>query len=66
MTRIIEELRRPYERAHYELIKAGRDGTYWRAADGLIVRLAAAETVHQAESVARVLLDLAVRYATGK
>ena len=66
MTRTIEELRRPYDRTHYELVNAGRDGTYWQAEDGLIVRLAASETVDQAEDAARVLLELAVRSATGK
>ena len=66
MTRTIEELRRPFDRTHYELINAGRDGMYWQAQDGLIVRLAASETVPEAEGAARVLLDLAVRSATGK
>lgn len=63
---ILEELRRPYGREHWELIKGNRDGSYWQAADGLIVRLAVAESVHQADNVGRLLLDLAVQYAAGK
>lgn len=64
---ILEELRRPYGRdQHFELVKSGREGSYWQAADGLIVRLAVAESVHQADSLGRLLLDLAVQYAAGK
>ena len=66
MARLLEELERPYGRDHFELIRAGRDGIYRRAADGLIIRLAAAEAVREAESVARHLFDLAVRYASGQ
>ncbi len=65
MARLLEELERPYGRDHFELIKAGRDGIYRRAADGLIIRIAAAEAVHEAEGVARHLFDLACRYASG-
>ena len=63
---ILEELRRPYGREHWELVKSSRDGAYWQKADGLIVRLAVAESVHQADSLGRLLLDLAVQYAAGK
>jgi hypothetical protein len=66
---LLEELRRPYGREHWQLIKGARQGTYWQAADGLIVRLAVGECVHQADhvvNVARALLDLAVQYATGR
>ena len=63
---LLEELRRPHGREHWELIRSGRDGSYWQAADGLIVRLAVAEAVHQADHVGRVLLDLAIQYAAGK
>jgi len=66
MARLLEELQRPYGRDHYELVRAGREGVYWQAADGLIVRLADAEAVREAHGFARVLLDLAVRYASGK
>jgi len=65
MASILERLRRPYGREYWELIRSGREGSYWRAADGLIVRLAVAETVHEADHVARVLLKLAVKYAAG-
>jgi len=63
---LLEGLRRPYGREHWELVKAGREGSYWQAADGLIVRLAIAESVHQADNLGRLLLDLAVQYAAGK
>ena len=66
MANILEELRRPYGREHWQLIRSGRQGSYWQAADGLIVRLAVAEAVHQADGVARALLELAVQYASGK
>lgn len=66
MARLLEELQRPYGRDHYGLVPAGREGAYWQAADGLIVRLAAAEAVHKAHGIAQVLLDLAVRYASAK
>ncbi len=66
MARLLEELERPYGRDHYELIKAGRHGIYRRAADGLIIRIAAAEGAREAESMARALLDLACRYASGQ
>jgi len=66
MARLLEELQRPYGRDHYELVHSGRDGVYWQAADGLIVRLADAEAVHEARGIAQALLDLAVRYASGK
>lgn len=66
MARLLEELERPYGRDCMELIRAGRDGVYRRAADGLIIRLAAAECVREAEHVARHLFDLAVRYASGQ
>ena len=66
---LLEELRRPYGREHWQLIKSGQEGAYWQAADGLIVRLAVAECVHQADhvvGVARALLELAVQYASGR
>ena len=66
MARILERLRRPYGREYWELIRSGKEGSYWQAADGLIVRLAVAESVHQADSLGRLLLDLAVQYAAGK
>jgi len=65
MIRLLEELQRPHRRDHYELIKGVREGVYWQAKDGLIVRLAAAEAVREAEVVARALLDLACKYAAG-
>ncbi len=66
MARLLEELERPYGREHWQLIRAGREGMYRQAADGLIIRIAAAEAAHQAEGIARALLDLACRYAGGQ
>ena len=39
----LRHLDRPYGRDDYRLVIAGRDGTYWQAADGLVVRLATPE-----------------------
>ena len=66
MARILDRLSRPYGREYWELIRSGRDGSYWQAADGLIVRLCVAEAVHEADVVARHLLELAVQYASGR
>lgn len=35
--------RRPYGRGDYHLVDATRTGTYWRSADGLVVRMATTE-----------------------
>lgn len=66
MACVLEELRRPYGREHWELIRSGREGAYWQAADGLIVRVATPESAREADGTARALLDLAVKYAVGK
>ena len=66
MARLLEELERPYGPAYYELIRSSSDGIYRQAADGLIIRIAAAEAAHQAEGIARHLFDLACRYAAGQ
>ena len=64
MTRTLLQLERPRGRDDLELVRAGREGTYWQAADGLIVRVAAAEPDRNAEAAAqRVLLALACRDA---
>jgi hypothetical protein len=34
---------RPYGFRDFEFMRAGPDGTYWQAADGMVVRVAAAE-----------------------
>ena len=52
MARLLEELERPYGRDHFDLIRAGRDGIYRQAADGLIIRIAAAEA-HDWEETSR-------------
>jgi hypothetical protein len=72
MTRIWEAIERPAglaaraERRDCELVRAGREGTYWQAADGLVVRLAAAEDGRCMEEVQRELLALAVRDAVAQ
>ena len=60
MTRQWDVLERPYQRQDCELVRNRRDGTYWQAADGLVVRVAAAEPVQEAEGRQRALLALAV------
>jgi len=47
-------------------VRQGREGTYWQAADGLIVRLAAREGDLDAEATQRELLMLACRDAGGQ
>jgi hypothetical protein len=63
MTRHLEELARPRARDDLALVRAGREGTYWQAADGLVVRLAAPEAPgvadRDAEAAQRELLTLA-------
>jgi hypothetical protein len=66
MASILARLRRPHGREHWELIRSGREGSYWQATDGLIVRLSVAETVHESDRAARALLELAVQYASGR
>lgn len=70
MTRLLEELERPYKRDDAELVRNGRHGTYWQAADGLIVRVAAGESEREVETAAetahRALLMLAVSEACDK
>jgi hypothetical protein len=34
----------PYGLRDFEFVRAGPDGTYWRRADGMVVRMAAADT----------------------
>ena len=41
---------RPYGGRNYYLVRAGCEGTYWRAAEGMEIRLAAAEREHGVES----------------
>ena len=43
MKKMLCEPVRPYGGRDYELMRRGREGTYWEAAEGLIVRVAAAE-----------------------
>ena len=70
MTRHLAELARPRARNDLALVRAGREGTYWQAADGLVVRLAAPEALgvaeRDAEATQRELLSLACHDATGQ
>lgn len=66
MTRTLRELLRPRARDDLALVRAGREGTYWQAADGLIVRLATPEADRDAEAAQRELLALACRDAAGE
>jgi hypothetical protein len=66
MARHLEELARPRARDDLLLVRAGREGTYWQAADGLIVRLAAPEADPTAEAMQRELLTLACHDAVGQ
>ena len=43
MSRERDEPARPYRGLDYHLVRAGSAGTYWRAAGGMEIRLAAAE-----------------------
>ena len=66
MTRTLLELAPPRARDDLELVRDGREGTYWQAADGLIVRVAAAEDAREAAAAQRALLALACRDAAGQ
>jgi hypothetical protein len=57
------DLARPRTRDDLALFRGGREGTYWQAADGLIVRLATREADRDAETAERELLALACRDA---
>ena len=63
MTRTLAEPVRPRGRDNCALIRSAREGTYWQAGDGLIVRLTAAETPANAAAAQRALLELACREA---
>lgn len=66
MTRQLEELAPPRARDDLALVRRGREGTYWQAADGLIVRVAAREAERDAEATQRELLTLACRDANAQ
>ena len=52
MKRARNEPARPYGGREYELIRAGPEGSYWRA-DGVEVRVAAPEREHEREMARR-------------
>ena len=43
MKRVYVGFARPYGFRDFEFVRAGPDGTYWQAADGMVVRVAAVE-----------------------
>ena len=61
MTRHPDTLAPPRDRDGLVLVRGTRDGTYWQAPDGLIVRVAAREAEDNREE--RELLELACRDA---
>jgi hypothetical protein len=63
MTRLWDEFELPCVRSDGVRLRAPREGTYWQLKDGLIVRVAAGETVEAAVAEQRALLALAVRDA---
>jgi len=67
MTTLMDELIRPLGRDDLELVRAGREGTYWQSPDGLVVRVAGAESGKaldpETAAVHRALLELACREA---
>ena len=65
MTKIPETLAPPRDRDAV-LVRTSREGTYWQAPDGLIVRVAAREIDRNGETDARELLSLACRDAGGQ
>ena len=66
MTRRLREPFPPRTRDDLVLVRSGREGTYWQAVDGLIVRLAAPEADRGAVAVQRELLTLACHDAVGQ
>jgi len=63
MTRLWEEWELSGRLGEGVRLRAPREGTYWQLKDGLIVRVAASETVEAAVAAQRALLALAVRDA---
>ena len=63
MNRLWDEFELPYRLGEGVRLRAPRVGIYWQLQDGLIVRVAAEEAVHEAEAEQRALLALAVRDA---
>jgi hypothetical protein len=43
MKRAKEDFAMPYGFRDFEFVRAGPDGAYWQRADGMVVRMAAAE-----------------------
>ena len=65
MTTLLNELAPLRRRDDGERIRAGPQGRYRQASDGLIIRLTAGESPAEAEAAQRALLALACREALG-
>ena len=63
MTKLWDEFDLPDKRGVAVLLRTPREGAYWQMKDGLIVRVAAGETLPEALDTQRALLALAVRDA---
>jgi hypothetical protein len=63
MTTLLSELASLSRRDDGERIRPGPQGRYRQLADGLVIRLSAAETAADAEAAQRALLALACREA---
>jgi len=66
MTKLWDELELPGRLGESVRLRTPREGTYWQLKDGLIIRVAAGESVKDAGDEQRALLALAVRDALGK
>ncbi|HQR12287.1 MAG TPA: hypothetical protein PLW68_13260 [Casimicrobiaceae bacterium] len=65
MYRLWDEFEVPHRRDEGVRLRAPREGVYWQSKDGLIVRMAAGESAHDAVEAQRAFLELAVRDALG-
>jgi hypothetical protein len=63
MTKLWDEFDVPRKTGESVRLRTPRQGTYWQLRDGLIVRVAAEETMQDAVDEQRALLALAVRDA---
>jgi hypothetical protein len=66
MTKLWDEFDVPRKAGESVRLRAPRGGAYWQLRDGLIVRVAAGETVQDEGNEQRALLALAVRDAVAQ
>ena len=66
MKRITQDIRRPYCGSDFQLVRAGRRGTYWQAPDGRCVQLAASDFAPAVERARMSVVTLLIAFvATG-